>query len=320
LYALIMLAVGILISGFFSGVETGFYRATRVRLVLDARTGDPMARGLWWLVNRPAMFVATVLVANNAANYLTSMAIVTGTHVLYANHGRLPEILVPLVLTPLVFVYGELLPKSLFYDAPNRLLRKSSALLLLATVVLFIPSTLLWGLSKVLEWISGQSPQRVKLELARKELRQVLEDGHDVGILRPAQQSLAQSVLALANQPISKFATSASRISRVRLGATRAEILRLARRHKLATVPVEEPLGRRRVIGYVNVIDLHLDPSSTDPTVYPLMELSHTDTHITALMKMQHAQQPLARVVNDQRQTVGIVTAKELTDPLFRGG
>jgi len=68
------------------------------------------------------------------------------------------------------------------------------------------------------------------------------------------------------------------------------------------------------------VIDLHLDPSTDRPRVHQLMEISHTDTHITALMKMQQEKQPLARVVDSERQTIGIVTTKRLTDPLFRGG
>ena len=61
---------GLLLSAFFSGAETGFYRVTRVRLLLDGLAGDPIARGLLWLTNNPALFVATALVGNNLANYL----------------------------------------------------------------------------------------------------------------------------------------------------------------------------------------------------------------------------------------------------------
>ena len=77
IYAAVGLAsVGLLLSAFFSGSETGFYRATRLRLVLDALGGDRIARALVWLGNRPMLFVATILVGNNLANYLTSLAVV----------------------------------------------------------------------------------------------------------------------------------------------------------------------------------------------------------------------------------------------------
>ena len=80
--ALGMAALGLFLSAFFSGSETGFYRVTRMRLVLDAMGGDRTARGLLWLTNHPSMFIATALVGNNLANYLTSLAIVLGTQAL----------------------------------------------------------------------------------------------------------------------------------------------------------------------------------------------------------------------------------------------
>src|SRR5271166_3115552 len=68
--------LGLFLSAFFSGSETGFYRATRLRLVLDAMAGDRIARGLLFLTNHPALFVATALVGNSVANYLISLAAV----------------------------------------------------------------------------------------------------------------------------------------------------------------------------------------------------------------------------------------------------
>ena len=68
--------VGMLLSAFFSGSETGFYRATRLRLVLDAMAGDRVARGLLFLTNHPALFVATALVGNTVASYMISLATV----------------------------------------------------------------------------------------------------------------------------------------------------------------------------------------------------------------------------------------------------
>ena len=76
IWALLLFVVSILLSSFFSGSETGFYRATRVRLTMDALAGSWVARGLIWLTNNPALFVATTLVGNNLANFLTSHAVV----------------------------------------------------------------------------------------------------------------------------------------------------------------------------------------------------------------------------------------------------
>ena len=71
-----LLLLGIFLSGFFSGSETGFYRASRVRIVIASLDGDRMSKALVKLINNPALFVATTLIGNNVANYVTSLAIV----------------------------------------------------------------------------------------------------------------------------------------------------------------------------------------------------------------------------------------------------
>ena len=107
----LLLACGLLLSAFFSGSETGLYRVTRIRLALDGMSGDPVSKGLLWLVNNPAIFVATTLIGNNLANYLVSFSIVMATQIAFRGHHTVAEVMAPIVMTPIVFVYGELLPK-----------------------------------------------------------------------------------------------------------------------------------------------------------------------------------------------------------------
>ena len=132
------LLVGVLLSAFFSGSETGFYRINRVRLVLDSRSGDLIARFLLYMTNNPSLFVATTLIGNNLANYVTSLAIVLATRAMIGESHGLAEMIAPLAAAPFVFVYGELLPKNMFYLAPNRLLRLAGPIFLVF-VVAFAP-------------------------------------------------------------------------------------------------------------------------------------------------------------------------------------
>ena len=174
IYISLLFVAGLALSAFFSGAETGFYRVTRVRLVLDGLGGDWIARSLLWLTNNPTLFVATTLIGNNLANYLTSLSMVMGTHLLLGGDSFLVEMLVPIALAPIVFIYGELMPKNLFYSAPNMLLRRGGPLFLFFTVLFAPISALLWGVGRLLERILGQAPLRVQLALARSELQQIL--------------------------------------------------------------------------------------------------------------------------------------------------
>jgi CBS domain containing-hemolysin-like protein len=315
--ALILLAVAVLLSAFFSGSETGLYRVSRVRLVLDGMAGDWIARGLLWLTNHPSMFVATVLVGNNIANYMASLAVVLGSHALFGGQAHWPELVGPIAMAPFIFVYGELVPKQLFYHAPYRLLHKSGPALL-ACAWLFAPLTgLLWGMSKLLQLMVGELPQRVQLTLARRELQRVFEEGHEAGILQATQRSLAQGLFGLANRPVREFATPAARVARVHPGMSKAEIQRLARRQRLPSLPVEESTPTRGLVGYLRMIDLYLQEDGELP-IRPLVELPETDSYIVALMRLQRSGETMGQIVDAQGKTVGFVTSRQLSQPLFQ--
>ncbi|HUT13563.1 MAG TPA: CNNM domain-containing protein [Thermoguttaceae bacterium] len=310
-------AVGLFLSALFSGSETGFYRATRLRLVLDALGGSFVARGLLWLVNHPSMFIATTLVGNNSANYLTSLAIVLGMRALVGDVAA-AELAAPLVLAPVLFVYGELLPKHLFLHAPNRLLRRVGPLFLVFVVLFFPVSVLLWGMNKIFEYLSGESPEQVRAALARRELRRVLEEGHEVGILHPAQRGLAQGIFSVAERPVADFITPIGQLPRARSDMTKQEVLGLARRYRISVVPVEQAGRQAELIGYLRVIDLALSDSDEPGPLRRLIEIPRDTSHVAALMQMQSTQESLARVVTPEGKTLGIVTAEQLREPMFR--
>ena len=315
----ILFALGIFLSAFFSGSETGFYRVTRVRLLLDGLGGDPIARTLLWLTNQPALYVATALIGNNLANYLVSLSIVILTHYALGSSSMFwLDLLAPVALSPIVFVYGELLPKSLFYRAPNLLLRRSGPLFVLFALAFAPLSALLWAFGRVLQALVGEAPLRVRLTLARGELQQVFAEGEEVGILRPAQRQLAQGLFSFASHPVIELSTPADRVASVQLGAETSEVLRMAKRHRAAIVPVVDK--QQKLIGYVRIVDLCLSQAETVSEFLPLATIPATEPMIAALIRMQSSKEELAVVVNDEGKTVGLLYAEYLTSRLFRAG
>ncbi|NIL95928.1 MAG: DUF21 domain-containing protein [Planctomycetales bacterium] len=316
--SILLCLVGLALSAFFSGSETGFYRVPRVRLQIEAHEGNRLSRALLWLTNHPSVFVATSLVGNNVANYLTSLAIVMAVGYVYAGSGVTAEMLAPIVLAPLLFVYGELLPKNIFFYRPHGLLRACGPLFLLC-VLLFVPvSILLWTASWLLEQLAGQSPQKLHGQLARKELKRVLEEGQEAGILWPSQRALAQGIFALADQPVEAFATTLAEVPAVSEKASSAEVLQVARQNQVSALPVHRPGAEGNFIGYLKVADVYLGETSPRQRIRPLVEIPQQATHLAALMTLQSANQWLARLVNQAGKTVAIVTVDQLYEPLFR--
>ncbi len=114
----VLFPVGLRLSAFFSGSETGFYRVSIPRLTIDAQAGDPVAQRLLWFARNPASFLSTTLVGNNLANYLTSFAVSMSVVRLIDGPADLWEVLATILISPVVYLFGELLPKNLYYRAP----------------------------------------------------------------------------------------------------------------------------------------------------------------------------------------------------------
>jgi CBS domain containing-hemolysin-like protein len=316
---LLLLFVGLLLSAYFSGTETGLYRVSRVRLLLDALGGDWIARGLLWLTNNPTLFIATTLIGNNTANCLVSLGIVLATERIFGFESAMSQLIGPVICAPIIFIYGELLPKSLYYLAPNRLLRVGTPLLF-GFGLFFAPLIfMLWIFGRILRKLLGESPEQVRLMLARKELASVLEEGHHAGILKPAQRDLAQGLFSVAHRSVIESAIPATQVVTVRRGASKSEVFRLARRLQMSAIPVKSESHPGGIVGYVRMVDLKLDGNPRVEEVRPMLKIRSSQTHIDALIQMQNSRESLAQVVDDDGNMVGLLNNHRLIEALFRG-
>ena len=203
--AMLLIASAGLLSAFCSGVETGLYRVPRVRLVLDAVDGSRVARGLLWLTNHPGLFVSTLLVGNTVANYAVPVGIAWFVIELFSYDDPRINIAVSILITPILFIFCELLPKSLFHQIPNRLLRTAGWPLFALTVFALPLTWALYVLSRWLQRVLGEEPLKIRPALARRELRQVLEEGEQAGLLESVQRDLVQNMFAYGSDPISRY-------------------------------------------------------------------------------------------------------------------
>ena len=70
-------------------------------------------------------------------------------------------------------------------------------------------------------------------------------------------------------------------------------------------------------VGYVRIIDLHLNEQDWLGSIRPLLPIDHTASHIAALIRIQTEKEPGAQAVDDQGKSVGIIDVHRLTEPLL---
>ncbi|MEC9094092.1 MAG: CNNM domain-containing protein [Planctomycetota bacterium] len=311
-WIIVLFCMGIFLSAFFSGNETGFYRVTRMRLVMDGLRGDKVAKRLLWLTNNPTLFVSTTLVGNNIANYLTSLAIVMGSQRLLGQQSVVMDVIASIVLTPVIFIYGESLPKNLFLKMPNYLLRKCGLVFLFFFAVLIPVSSLLWLMGRLLEKLVGQSPVKARLALARKELDEILQEGHDAGILQKGQRDLANSMFSVVEHPIREFMKPIHRFQIKQENPDAEQLIAFGKKQKVGFAVYQDERGNS---WFYRIVEILI--AREKPRVEPVFDVQESDLHGSVLVRMQTEKKPIARVIDPAGRSIGYVTINDLTAPLF---
>jgi len=135
-----LLACLIVISGYFSGSETGMMALNRYRLKHLSNSGHKGAKRVEKLLDRPDRLIGLILIGNNLVNILASaIATILGMRL----YGDLGVAMATGALTLVVLVFAEVTPKTLAALYPERVSYASSIVLtvlmkLLSPLVIFI--------------------------------------------------------------------------------------------------------------------------------------------------------------------------------------
>jgi len=311
-----LFVVGVRLSAFFSGSETGFYRVSFLRLSIDAHTGDSVAKRLLWFVQNPEFFVATTLVGNNIANYLTTIAIGLGTEAFIDSPSIVVEVGATLLFAPVIFVFGELMPKNLYFRAPIRLLRNNSRLFKLCYRS-FLPASipLVW-IARLLEKLSSATSNRADFLLGRHRLIQVLSKGHEHGILTNQQGILVHGLLHDATRPISEIMIPTETILGEKENASREKLLKYARENHLTHIPLRRHKSSADWFGYVRVLDLELGSRQAESMIRTMPRIPAASTRLMALLAIRDSGESVGVIIEGD-DVHGIIMENVLIDHLM---
>lgn len=115
---IIALAVLILMSGYFSATETAFLSCNKTRLRTMAEKGNKRAALVNRLNENYDRLLSTILIGNNIVN-LTAASI--GTVLFVRLYGDIGATVSTAVITVLVLIFGEITPKNVAKDCPEKL-------------------------------------------------------------------------------------------------------------------------------------------------------------------------------------------------------
>lgn len=315
LLTLLGLALCVWLSALYSGSETGFYSLSRTRLEADLHAGERAARRISRLVRDERGLLVTILIGNNLMlEFSTGLAArILDRDLAVPDHLR--EVVLGLVLTPVLFVAAELVPKDLFRRRPHTLVGAASPVLMLSRW-LFLPLAVpLRAFSRLLERSIGLPSGEFVRPLGRERVLELLAEGARSGAIPPHAQVLAQNVLALRSIPIQAVLVPWSKVRTIQSDEPRAAWYRRVGASDHTRLPVVD--RRRGVVGYVHQLEVLASAPRAElaTLVRPLLTLPPELPVDQALRRLRLAGQRMA-LVGDPASPLGLVTLKDLVETI----
>jgi Mg2+/Co2+ transporter CorB len=314
IYFLFGVLFGLLIlSGFFSGSETGMMAANKIKLKNLSKKPHRGAKRALKLLHKPDLLLSTILIGNNFANILAS-AIVT---IIMINYFGGNVLLGSVILTLVILIFSEITPKTMAAIKPESFAIKSSLLL---KVLLFVFKPLI----SITNLLSSGVLRLFKLNakdandndnLNTQELKTLLDESGD---LIPKQyRGMLSSILGMEELVVEDIMTPTSEIIGLDLNDSYESNKKIIESTEYTRLPVfKDEIDNE--IGTLHLKDSHafLDELEINNKVDNILRTTYFVSQSTALMKQLREFQlngkSMALVVDEYGEIQGLITIEDI--------
>ena len=304
----------LIISGFFSGSETGMMAANKIKLKNLSKKSKRSAKRALSLLKRPDQLLSAILVGNNFANILAS-AIVT---IMMINYFGGNVLLGSILLTIVILIFSEITPKTIATIKPESFATKSS-FILNVLVKIFKPLIFLTNfLSKLILKIFKLDAKDATLNdnLNTEELRTLLEESGD---LIPKQyRKMLSSVLGMEELVVEDIMIPTSEIIGININEDYENATKIIESTEYTRLPVFED-SIDNMIGILHLKDSHsfLENFNKNNKNYKTMlQKTYFVSQSTLLMKQLREflanNQSLGLVVDEYGEIEGLISVEDI--------
>lgn len=310
----IIIIVLLLLSGYFSASETALSSASRIRLKSLIAGGDRRASRTLAMIEDFDKTLTTILVGNNIVNIASSsLATVMFTELF----GPAGVGAATVVMTILVLVFGEVLPKSVAKENAEPIsLAFSGPLSVLArilTPVTWLFSQLKKGLSRLMR-TGGQQPS-----VTEDELKFIIDESEEQGVLEEQESNLVKSALEFDDIEVSRILVPRVNVVAVEVNQSIEDIRNVFMEEMYTRMPVYEK-NIDNIIGVINEKDflrlLVEGSDSVQDIITETMYISDRKLISEVLRDMQKSKVHMAIVLDQYGGTQGIVTMEDIIEEL----
>jgi putative hemolysin len=310
LVTLLVMCVCLLLEGFFSGSEIGVVSADRIKLRHAAAKGSRGARLALKMLAKPEWLLSTTLVGTNIA-VVTNTTVATALTIAWL--GEENSWVAVLAVAPLIWVFGEIVPKSVFQQ-------RADAVTPYVIYVLRFFSYLFWPILVIFTFIThliarlagnkDQNPFTL-----REQIQTMLQMPAQEGDIQPVEKTMIRRMFSFSETTVKRIMVPLIDVDAIEQGVTVGEAVRFAVGQSHVRLPVYD--GRvDRVVGILNVLDLlGVDENQPiQPFVRTARYVPDSKSISDLLMELRKDGDAVAVVVDEFGGAAGIVTIEDIVE------
>ena len=306
----------LLLSGFFSSMETAYSCANKLKLKTMISNGNARAVKVLRLAENYDSLISTILVGNNIVNITTSSLAGLLFVKIIADNTSLAATVSTIVTTAAVLIFGEITPKMMAKVYPEKFAMGGYPLLMFFTYLLWPINMIFSGYKFILAKIFKLKNDEIVTE---DEIMTMVEEAQEDGTLKKDETQMIRSVIEFDDLEVGDILIPRVNITAIDISTSMSAIKDAFMQSGYSRFPIYKDTIDT-IVGILHEKDFftaYLNGSKSIAKV--LHKVTYTTEHIkiSALLKqLQREKTHMAVVLDEYGGTLGIITMEDILEEL----
>ncbi len=318
IFLLLLLIILVILSGFLSGSETAITATSKARILYKKKKGSKRAQYVLELLDKKDNVISTLLLSNNLVNILASSL---ATAFFYDIFGVEGIFYATLIMTVVIVIFAEVLPKTYAINRPNRTALLISPIIYYLNKILFV---FVFVINLVVRVIFRRSDTDIKNKdlQSEEELKGVIDLYKTSNPDYEQEKDMLQSILQLNDITVEEIFTHRKNIYSIDSSLKTNKIIDKINNSRYTRIPFWKD-NPENIIGLLNVRTLNIDLKNHNESKEIIFDkisnpwfIPETTNLLEQLVEFKKRKEHLAFVVDEFGELLGLITLEDIIEEI----
>ncbi len=315
---IILLFFLVMLSAFLSGSETALTATSKPRIIAQVKKGSKRANFVLKILKNKDNVISSILLSNNLVNILASSL---ATAFLYDIFGVSGIFYATLMMTIILVIFAEVLPKTYSINRPNRTALRISPIIYYLNKILF---PFVFFINLIVKSVVKKQEDDNKLSdlQSEEELQGIIDLYKTSNPDSEHEKDMLQSILELNDTTVEEVFTHRTNIYSIDSSLDIVDIINKINESRYTRIPFWKD-NPENIVGLLNVRSLDIDLSNRDKSKEVIFDkitkpwfIPETSNLLEQLVEFKKRKEHLAFVVDEYGELLGIITLEDIIEEI----